>query len=92
MGIEWFGRWVIGGRIGRCKRWGFGGLCCWYGCWHIWCWVRAESCCMSVVYIVEWAQSRGALVWRGRSKGFAGVLSSVGDAWVQAVVRVQFHV
>jgi hypothetical protein len=34
----WFGWWVNGGRGGRCKMCGFGGLCFWYGCRHTWCW------------------------------------------------------
>jgi hypothetical protein len=47
---------------------------------------------MFVLYIVEWAQSWGALVWHGQSKGFVVLLSSVGDARVQVVVCIEFHV
>jgi hypothetical protein len=47
-------------------------------------------CCMIVVYIVEWGQLRGALVWHGRSKGFVLLLSSVGDKWMGVVVQGQF--
>jgi hypothetical protein len=40
MGIEWcdwFIRWVNGGRGGGVMMCGSDGLCCWYGCRHIWC-------------------------------------------------------
>jgi hypothetical protein len=47
-------------------------------------------CCTFVVYVVEWAQSRGTLVWLGQSKGFVELLLDVGDAWVQFVMQVQF--
>jgi hypothetical protein len=45
-----------------------------------------------VVYIVEWAQSRGTPVWHGQSKGFVALLLGVEDAWVQFVLRVQSRV
>ncbi len=54
--------------------------------------VGAGVCCVIVVYIVEWGQSRGVLVWHGRSKGFVVLLLSVGDTWMQDMVQGQFHV
>jgi hypothetical protein len=50
---------------------------------------HAGICCEFVVNIVEWAQSRGTLVWHGQSKGFVVLLLSVEGAWVQFVMRVQ---
>ncbi len=41
---------------------------------------------MIVVYIFEWGQSRGALVWHSRSEVFVVLLSSVGGTWMQDVV------
>jgi hypothetical protein len=51
---------------------------------------RAGICCKFVVYIVEWVQSRGALVWHGQSEGFVALLLGVEGTWVQFVMQVQF--
>ncbi len=45
----------------------------------------------SLVYVVEWVQSRGTLVWLGQSKGFVALLLGVGDTWVRFVMQVQFR-
>jgi hypothetical protein len=50
------------------------------------CWDLLQVC---HIYIVEWAQLRGTLVWHGQSKGFVVLLLGVEDAWVQFVLRVQ---
>jgi hypothetical protein len=49
--------------------------------------VGAGICCVIVEYVVEWGQSRGALVWHGRIEGFVVLLLSVGDAWMQDGVQ-----
>ncbi len=43
-----------------------------------------------VVYIIEWTQSRGTLVWHGQSEGLVALLLGVEGAWVQFVMQVQF--
>ncbi len=48
---------------------------------------HAGICCKFVVYVVEWVQSRGTLVWLSQSKGFVALLLGVGDAWVQFVMQ-----
>jgi hypothetical protein len=90
-GCDWFSKWVNGGRGSRVTMCGFGGLCCWYGCRHL-VLEHAGICCKLVVCIVEWVQSRGALVWLDQSKGFVVLLLGVANAWVQFVMRVQFRV
>jgi hypothetical protein len=53
---------------------------------------HAGICCKVVVYIVEWVQSRGTMVWLGQSKGFVALLLGVEDTWVQVMMQVQFCV
>ncbi len=43
------------------------------------------------LYVDEWGQSGGALVWHGRSKGFVVLLSSVEVEWMQDVVQGQYR-
>jgi hypothetical protein len=48
--------------------------------------------CKFVVYIVEWVQSRGTLVWHGQSNKKGALLLGEGGKWVQFVMQVQFCV
>ena len=51
------------------------------------CWNLLQVCC---IYIVEWVQSRGTLIWHSQSKGFVALLLGVAAAWVQDAMHVHF--